>query len=194
MLCQFCSPSIVTTGPSLYMFCIQTLGQHKVFSVLVLFLSFFFFPAGQPFLPSPVLKCSRAAVDILETISSLFSAFVNNPECEILPRLCLFFPPFHPSLLFRPLTVYTCRENKEKREKPHQKMKRQNYPKVFSQFFFVFFKPLQVIDIIFFLEMSFLKIPLNATAVKHSTFETEPSQTCVRNQRKFILWVIMWPR
>lgn len=42
--------------------------------------------------------------------------------------------------------------------------------------------------------MSFLKISLNATAVKHSTFETEPSQTCVRNQRKFILWVIMWPR
>lgn len=42
--------------------------------------------------------------------------------------------------------------------------------------------------------MSFLKIPLNATAVKHSTFETKPSQTCVRNQRKFILWVIMWPR
>lgn len=42
--------------------------------------------------------------------------------------------------------------------------------------------------------MCILKIPPNATAVKHSTLETELSQTCVRNQFKFGLKVIMWPR
>ena len=113
--------------------------KHSVnikFSQFLFCFCLFFFPAGQLFLPSPVLKCSRAAVDVLETISSLFSAFVNNPECEILPRLCLFFfpPCFRPSSLFRPLTVYTCRGNREKRKKLHQK--RHNYPKVCSQLLF----------------------------------------------------------
>lgn len=138
MLCQFCSPRIVTTGPSLYMFCIQTLGQHKVFSVLVLFLSFFFFPAGQPFLPSPVLKCSRAAVDILETISSLFSAFVNNPECEILPRLCLFFPPSVPPRFSDPSQFIPAGKTRRRERNRIRKWNDKIIPKCFHSFFLFF--------------------------------------------------------
>lgn len=64
-------------------FCIQTLGRHKgCFFVVVL--------AEQRSLPRPVLKCSRAAVDVFKQSPVSSQNFVNNPECDILPRLCLF--------------------------------------------------------------------------------------------------------
>lgn len=61
----------------------HSVGRHKVsFFVVVL--------AEQRSLPCPVLKCSRAAVDILKQSPVSSQHFVNNPECDILPRLCLF--------------------------------------------------------------------------------------------------------
>lgn len=72
-------------GPSLYMVCIQTLGQHKVRSV-----PFFLVlqSRSSALSSSQVFQSSSGRP---KTISSLFSAFVNNPEYDILPRLCLFF-------------------------------------------------------------------------------------------------------
>lgn len=86
-----CSQSTVQRGPSLYMFCIQTLGQHKVSQVCSV--------CGAEVLPSPVLKCSRAAVDIENNLQSRLS-FVNNPEYS---DDCLFSC----SLTFSPPIVYT---------------------------------------------------------------------------------------
>lgn len=149
----------------------------------------------------PVLKCSRAAVDISNNLQSLLSickqSRIWNPA-----SIVSFFPP--PSLDFRPLTVYTC--GKKKRGDIQAGVLQNKILKITPKLenLVCFHSPcwtakghtLQYQQYIFLgsEHLKKKKIPLNATAVKHITSETEQSQTCVRNKWKFGLQVIMWPR